>query len=96
MKMSPEQAKFVQKIVAEKCKNTPCPSCESEPNWLMSDRIYGLPELHPHMTTTSSPYSPFQSAMPIVALYCKNCGYMRTYNAIWLGIIDATGRWING
>jgi hypothetical protein len=52
-----------------------CNVCVSEESWEVNDRIYCIDELNGEM------------AIPIVSVYCKNCGNIINFNAFYVGAL---------
>jgi hypothetical protein len=79
-------------------KEWKCESCGAAGQWIVSDRIYYLTDPFPQGTLeVSAPmvFSPKTGLIPLIPIYCRTCGNTRFYNALVLGLVDGTGRWVD-
>ncbi len=66
---------------------SPCPACGTN-DWKLDQEIYEMP-LYPGSATAFA--TPRQGRYPIVMVNCSNCGFLRTFSAIMLGLVKPDG-----
>ncbi len=83
MKLTSKQKELLLKKLNKVVPNNKCPSCGTS-DLVLGDRIYELREFSGGGLTIGGD----SSIIPIIALFCQNCGQTHFFNAITLGIIS--------
>jgi hypothetical protein len=66
---------------------TPCPACGTR-DWRIDQEIY---EMRPFSGETNPFYQQTGGTYPLVLLGCSNCGHIRLFSAIKLGLVKPDG-----
>lgn len=88
MVLSPEQQEKVTKWLREKLGMRSCPSCGQLQGFLMGD-IIAAPIVK---VTDESMTLDTENSAPFVPIVCRNCGNVRLFSAIVMGLIPEGGR----
>jgi hypothetical protein len=77
-------AKQVERVI-EKLggfgETSPCEVCQST-SWVVNVSVFELREYHPQT------FDPAGKIIPVVVTQCSKCGYLRTFSAVALGVVD--------
>lgn len=84
-----QQARVLEKV-RSLWTNLVCESCGQE-SWSIASDLMVMPLYRRRNAQV------FVPAVPVVMAFCENCGQIRLYNAVHLGIVDAkTGAVLDG
>jgi Zn ribbon nucleic-acid-binding protein len=88
MVLTPEQQETVTKWLREKLGMRSCPSCGQLQGFMIGAMIAA-----PIVKMTSEGMAvDMENSVPLVPLACRNCGHVRLFSAVFMGLIPEGGR----
>ena len=80
MPLTPDQMDQLQSWMGEKDVDTTCPACGNT-KWVSGEFV--APPVRARTGLSESP-----PQVPMVQLTCTNCGYIRLFSAVKVGLLD--------
>jgi len=84
VKLSKEQRKKVDEWMSERWTQRKCPDC-GHSTWSIDMNIFEMREFLEGKINISG----YGYLKPVLVLTCENCGHLKTFNAVKIGIVQA-------